>query len=292
MDITLKHKFDRKEYIIDSKFSCDGIPYEVGDFLNFGGNALVHECSSSRSSDELAIKFQIKTHGNRAERFKQEMDIHKRINHTHLVRFVGSGSIRAKLNKKAGRSQFTNIQYVIMDKCDQNLQEYIKDGNLSIPYSEYIGQFRGLISGLAELHKVAIHRDIKPTNILIKDGVWKLSDFGLCAYRDPEERNDFTPDEEKIGPANWMSPESNSKFAGYNTDITSHSDVFQLASIFWMIINQKHPTGILSKDDWSGPDNLYQVLFDALQHCPTRRPLDGAMFYEKIVEAIEKPIVL
>ncbi|MGE6435046.1 protein kinase family protein [Shewanella baltica] len=288
MEIVLDHKHDRNKYSVKRKFTCDGIPYEIGDFINFGGNAIVHECTSSRSADEFAIKFQIKNGGRRGDRFKQEMDIHKRIKHPHLVNFIGCGSVDAQYKNRTGRYSTTHIDYVIMDRCESNLQDYIKSENKSIPYSEYIGQFRGLVGALKELHTVAVHRDIKPSNILIKDGIWKLSDFGLCAYIDPNERNDFTPVDEKIGPANWMSPESNSKFAGYDTDICAYSDVFQLASVFWMIVNQKHPTGVLSREDWKGPDSLFEVLFSALQHCPSRRPKDGDTFSSQIMQAIEE----
>jgi serine/threonine protein kinase len=32
------------------------------------------------------------------------------------------------------------------------------------------------------LHEKAIHRDIKPDNILISNGRWLLSDYGLCKF--------------------------------------------------------------------------------------------------------------
>ncbi len=291
MDIKLDHPYDNTKYIVSSRLICDGIPYDIGDYINKGGNAIVHECSNSRSPETFAIKFQIKTHGTREKRFIQEMKIHRSVKHDHLVEFIGSGTISAKF-KKYGRMKTKDIHYVIMDKCEQNLNEFINEGNQKLPSFAFIGQFRGLASGLAELHKVAIHRDIKPTNILIKNGIWKLSDFGLCSYVNPDDRNDFTLVGEKIGPANWMSPESNSQFAGYNTPINTQADVFQLASIFWMIINQKHPTGVLTKDDWNGPDNLFSVLYEALQHCPDRRPKDGESFYRKLVEAIELPMTV
>jgi serine/threonine protein kinase len=291
MDIILNHRYEKIKYTVDNRLVCNNVPYEIGELINLGGNAIVHECSSTRTSEELAIKFQIKTHGTREKRFKQEMEIHERLSHPHLVKFFGSGSIEARYKNQSGREKRKDIYYVIMDKCDQNLQDYIKEKSQTIPYLEYIGQFRGLVSALAELHKVAIHRDIKPSNILIKNGMWKLSDFGLCSYVDPDERNDFTLVEEKIGPANWMSPESNSKLAGYNTVIDKHSDVFQLASVFWMIINKKHPTGVLSEQDWISSDTkLYNVLFSALQHCPTRRPQDGELFLNSLVNAIEIPM--
>lgn len=289
MDIDLNHKFDKFIYTISSKIVCDGISYEVGDFIGLGGNAVVHDCSSPRSDEELAIKFQVKTNGVREDRFKQEMEIHKQLNHPHLVRFVGCGSVEAKYNKN-GRDTVKEIHYVIMEKCDCDLQTYIKEEKSSIPYAEYIGQFRGLVAALSTLHEIAIHRDIKPSNILLKGEIWKLSDFGLCTYIAPDVRQDLTPDEGKIGPANWMSPESNSKFAGYNEEIEPASDVFQLASIFWMIVNKRHPTGVLTEDDWTTPEKkLFSVLLKALQHSPIRRYPSGADFHKELVQAIEAP---
>ncbi|MCF1458780.1 MAG: hypothetical protein LPH21_14880 [Shewanella sp.] len=154
MEIVLDHKHDRNSYRVKKKFTCDGVPYEIGDFIDFGGNAIVHECTSTRSSDEFAIKFQIKNGGVRADRFKQEMDIHKRINHPHLVNFIGSGSVEAKYQKKRGRESTIYIDYVIMDRCESNLHDYIKSENKPIPYSEYIGQFR------VTVHQQSIDRQL------------------------------------------------------------------------------------------------------------------------------------
>jgi eukaryotic-like serine/threonine-protein kinase len=40
--------------------------------------------------------------------------------------------------------------------------------------------FADLLNGLEELHALEmVHRDLKPQNVLLHDGVWKLADFGL-----------------------------------------------------------------------------------------------------------------
>jgi len=272
---------------IPESIKSSNIMYDIGDYINEGGNASVFVCSEQRSGQEFAIKFLTKVYGKRLKRFKQEQQIHQQIKHDHIVKYVCDGKISGEFYKGKRNRGKKEIPYVIMEKCDETLHEYLQRSASSIPYHDYIAQFRGLTEALSVLHKIAIHRDIKPTNILVKDGVWKLSDFGLCAFTDLDKSKDITTINEKVGPMNWMSPESNTKFAGFNSDIVTQSDVFQLASIFWLVVNKRHPTGVLTKDDWDGPDNLFAPLFKSLQHSPDRRPTNGDMFHQSMVDAIE-----
>eukprot|EP01017_Pseudomicrothorax_dubius_P022314 TRINITY_DN24106_c0_g1_i1.p1 TRINITY_DN24106_c0_g1~~TRINITY_DN24106_c0_g1_i1.p1 ORF type:complete len:164 (-),score=13.06 TRINITY_DN24106_c0_g1_i1:39-530(-) len=69
-------------------------------------------------------------------------------------------------------------------------REYCEGGNLSSYLESKPGQrlspkeayeiFDQLVNGYKDLHKLKIvHRDIKDANILLKEGKWKISDFGL-----------------------------------------------------------------------------------------------------------------
>lgn len=276
---------------IPDSISCQERIFDIGEYINRGGNSTVYECFEQRTGQVFAVKFHIKLNKKRLERFEVEQNIHKNIMHDHIVQFVDEGKISGDLYKGNKYKQRKEIPFVIMDRCDETLRDFLQRSKGNIPYHNYIAQFRGLTQALGILHKIAIHRDIKPTNILIKDGVWKLSDFGLCSYTNSENNNEITGINEKIGPINWMSPESNTIFAGFESDIATQSDVFQLASIFWLVINQRHPTGILTEDDWSGPKNLFQPLFKSLQHSPERRYHSGTAFHNSIIEAIESYIV-
>lgn len=284
--IDLKIPYGKHCRIPDS-ISCKERIFDVGEYINDGGNSIVYECSEQRSGQVFAVKFHIKLNKKRLERFKIERKIHKDIIHDHIVQFVDEGEVSGDLFKGHKLIDQKIIPFVIMDRCDETLRDFLQRSKGNIPYHNYIAQFRGLTQALGVLHNIAVHRDIKPTNILIKDGVWKLSDFGLCSYTNTDDNNDLTGINEKIGPINWMSPESNTIFAGFESDIATQSDVFQLASIFWLVINKRHPTGILTKDDWSGPENLFQPLFKSLQHGAERRYQNGIAFHESIVFAIE-----
>ena len=279
-----------QHYRIPDSVSCQGKVFDVGDCISRGGNSIVYECYERRSGQAFAVKFHTKLDKTRLKRFNLEKDIHKNIKHDHIVEFVDEGEVNGKLFRGNKFIQKKKIPFVIMDRCDETLRDFLENHKGDIPYHDYIAQFRGLTQALGVLHNVAIHRDIKPTNILIKDGVWKLSDFGLCAYTDKDANDDLTGINEKIGPINWMSPESNTIFAGFDANIATQSDVFQLASIFWLVINKRHPTGILSKDDWSGPENLFPPLFKSLQHAPDRRYESGIAFHASIIDAIENAV--
>jgi hypothetical protein len=47
-----------------------------------------------------------------------------------------------------------------------------------------------------------------------------------------------------------------------------------------------HPTGVLRKADWTGPEKLFEPIFNALHNDKTVRPKDGNEFFQQIEQAI------
>ena len=272
---------------IPEVISLDKKTFEVGEHIASGGNSQVYECIDTNSDEICAIKFHTKLNKKRLGRFEREQHIHSIINHEHIVRYIAHGEVKGNLYKHRKSEGEKGIPFVVMDRCDLTLQELLQTPAGKVPYHDYIAQFRGLTQALGLLHKHAIHRDIKPTNILIKNGVWKLSDFGLCSYTNASKQEGLTEINEKIGPMNWMSPESNTIFSGFESQITTQSDVFQLASIFWLVVNHRHPTGVLTESDWAGPKNLYLPIIRSLQHDKERRYENGEAFHSSLIQAIE-----
>lgn len=83
-----------------------------------------------------------------------------------------------------------------------------------------------------------------------------------------------------------MSPEANNRSVGRRDTIGAASDVFQLASVFWLVVNRSHPTGVLERGDWTGPASLFEPIFRALHYNVGTRPADGAAFAELIDQAV------
>jgi serine/threonine-protein kinase len=262
--------------------SDSGTSYELEEWIGRGGNASVFRCSERTSGKEVAIKFLLQPGYKSAKRFLREIQLLKSIKSDHITTYHGSGRVLAE-HKRSKRK--VKIPFIVMELADCNLQELMRSAAQPISYEKYSGQFRGLASALADLHGKAVHRDIKPENILITGERWLLSDYGLCTFVAPGEE-DLTGERQNVGPKFWLSPEAHNRRLGHADCIDAASDVFQLASIFWYVATGRHPSGIVSEEDWRGPTRLFEILHRALLHDTRKRPQNGNEFLAELEGAL------
>ncbi|MBO6528396.1 protein kinase [Erythrobacter sp.] len=275
----------RETIVIADELRTDsGGIYEVGDRIAAGGNGVVHRCTDLSDGVEYAVKFLLDLREDRRARFERERELLIELSHEHLIVYQDAGTVSGELRRKRGRNIPKQVPFIIMVLATESLTDLVRRGD--VPSEIFQAQFRGLAQGLGELHTRAIHRDIKPDNILVVGDRWVLSDYGLCDVLSlpPEER--VTPDWQIVGPRFWMSPEANNRSIGRSDQIDAASDVFQLASVFWFVVNRSHPTGVLSRDDWCGPEALFEPIFRALHHQSAVRPANGKAFAGQIDAAI------
>lgn len=283
LDIT---KDEKIFYNINTMIETEKNSYQITERLGAGGNGVVYECLDFEG-ESYAIKIQLNISPVAVKRFKQEIKLMKSINHPNLIRYIDSGDISAYKLQKDKKIEVT-LPFLIMEKAEENLRNYIAEGNRPT-YSEYITQFMGLSEALAKVHKEAIHRDIKLENILVIGDRWVLSDFGLCSFIDEEEHEDLTKIHEKIGPKYWMSPEALNRIYNNVDEIIPASDVFQLAAIFWYVVNQRFPFGIVEDDDWSTDDTeTCHVLLKCLSNNGKKRIQNGEELYLALSAVVEK----
>lgn len=269
---------------LKSKIRADeGHSYELEDWIGRGGNAAVFRGRQRATDEECAIKFLMHTSRRNAKRFLREVRLLKVMQGDHITSYYGTGRVTVRRNKSSRDNQ---LPFIAMELADCNLQDVMcKEGALD--YDRYAGQFRGLAGALADLHEHAVHRDIKPENILIVGERWLLSDYGLCTFVNPGEE-DLTPEGQNVGPKFWLSPEAHNRRLGREGEINTASDVFQLAAIFWYVATGRHPSGILTKGDWTGPEKLFRLLHRSLFHDGTKRPQDGHEFFTDLEEALSQ----
>lgn len=282
MNIYLKEKDLKKKrniYKIPRVIKCDsGNAYEVleSDRLGNGGHAAVYKCINIITGEEFAIKFQLNFGQKPIKRFLNSIEVLKRLNHNNLLRYIDSGFLTIPPRN-------TKIFFLIMDLYENgDLETKLCKERVCYKPEIYIAQFINLASALAAFHKISIHRDIKPANILIGQQNWVLADYGLCTFIQGDR---ITSDAEKVGPILWLTPEAINKRININDEINKSSDVYQLAAIFWFIVNHKHPTGILTKDDWHGPMWLFPTIYRALSHNKNKRYKNGQAFFAALKRA-------
>lgn len=268
----------------DELRAATGRTYEVGDRIAAGGNGVVHRCTDLSDGVDYAVKFLLDFREDRRARFERERELLAELKHEHLIVYQDAGTIDGEVRPRRGHPMPKTVPFIIMVLATETLTDLVKRAD--VPSEVFQAQFRGLAQGLGELHTKAIHRDIKPDNILVVGDRWVLSDYGLCDVLGLPLEERVTPDWQIVGPRFWMSPEANNRSIGRNDHIDAASDVFQLASVFWFVVNRSHPTGILSREDWSGPEALFEPIFRALHHRPEARPADGKAFADQIEVAI------
>lgn len=186
--------------------------------------------SDGRFEGQCAIKFldKLAGHGRVVQRFRHEGRFLARLTHPNISRLVDAGST------DDGR-QYLAIEYVdgvpIHQYCSFN----------ALPTADRVRLFRDVVSAVATAHaNLIIHRDIKPTNVLVtRDGTPKLLDFGIAKLLGPDITGDdscVTRFEEAALTPEYAAPE---QLLG---DVPSTAtDVYQLGMLLYVLLTERHP---------------------------------------------------
>ena len=127
--------------------------------------------------------------------YLREIENMSHCNHDNIVKF-----------EEAFRDKYGNL-FIILELCDDTLY-HKRDEELGENkyYDEAIilGILKQICEGLKYLHgKKLAHRDIDPKNILIKNGILKLVDFGLSNHHNTISQKAFS----YVGKFFYMAPE-------------------------------------------------------------------------------------
>ena len=155
------------------------------------------------------------------------------LNHPHIVTVHDVG-------------EFEGRQYLVMECIDGGtLKDWAKEKKRTP--KEIAELLVGVADGLAAAHAAGmLHRDVKPTNILIaRNGYAKLADFGLAKLA-PSDKIEVDPNGSVLptqkgailGTIAYMSPEQASGEA-----LDSRSDIFSFAVVLYELLSGKRPFG-------------------------------------------------
>ena len=181
-------------------------------------------------------------------RFEAERDALMRMNHAGIARVLDAGFL------DDGRP-FVAMEYV----DGEPLNLFI--GKQALPLEDRLKLFLQICAAVQHAHaKGVIHRDLKPTNILVvrADHSPKVIDFGIARALDRPSDLDalFTGHAEILGTPAYMSPEQTQ---GGNADVDVRSDVYALGVILYEILTGHPPVAPKALAEMSIDDALRQI---------------------------------
>lgn len=244
--------------------------YEIERMIGSGGMGVVFKAIDSELNRPVAIKVlapHLARNGAAKQRFGRESRAAAAVVHEHVVAIHNVES--------DGETPFIVMQYV----SGESLQARVtRLGPLGVQQILRIGIQAA--SGLAAAHEQGIvHRDVKPANILLEEGVERvlLTDFGLARTVDDAS---LTHTGVVAGTPHYMSPEQANGDA-----VDFRSDLFSLGSVLYFVATGHPPfraeraMGVLNRichephrPAWQVNAELPQELSDVIDRLLEKRP--------------------
>jgi len=242
--------------------------YYYKEPIGFGSFSIIYKGYRLNSSVPLAIKCITKIID--MKYFHNEVELMKKVDHPNILKLLDVVKMSGKI-------------YLILEYCNSgDLSSYISNSKSRRDDLKY---FQQIFLGLEYLYdKKILHRDIKPHNILIKNGVIKISDFGFAkSFEKNELITTF------CGSPLYMAPEI-IKDKEYN----SKSDIWSLGVIIYELFARIHPYYVDSRQmlwdkiktgivvDYSPIDNedIVELLSNMLIDNPDNR-IDWDVLFNK-----------
>ncbi|HEX6325061.1 MAG TPA: serine/threonine-protein kinase [Jiangellaceae bacterium] len=201
--------------------------YELVEPLGYGGMAEVHRAYDQALRRPVAVKIihpaQLRDPVNR-ERFVREAQVAAALQHPNTVAVFDVGD-------DADRP------FIVMELIEgQNLADRIRDGT-RLPVDETVPIVAGILAGLQAAHdRGLVHRDVKPSNILLPaDGGVKLVDFGIAAVLS-DAAAPLTTGGDVLGTPRYLAPE---RVSGQRA--TPASDIYSLGAVMYECLAGRPP---------------------------------------------------
>ncbi|MEK6238998.1 MAG: serine/threonine protein kinase [Planctomycetales bacterium] len=203
--------------------------FKLLDLLGRGAMSKVYVAEDTQDDNRrVALKVLERKRINESSalpRFKREFDIISSMRHPNIIRAYREG--------QEEDFHFFSMEHII----GQDLQKKILQ-EARLPYEHAAEYIRQTANGLEHAHsKELIHRDVKPSNLLLaKDGTIKVLDLGL-AYLDDNTKLTQNYRERTIGTVDFLPPEQ----AKDIHNIDARADIYSLGCTLYFLITGTVP---------------------------------------------------
>lgn len=203
--------------------------YELGPLVGSGGSARVYEARDLLLDRRVAVKLldsdaAASSDPSGRDRFLREAQALARFAHQHAVAVYDAGDVDGDLFIVMEFVEGTSLAHLIATSAPMSEPEVVRIGTQ-------------LLAALDAAHTAGlVHRDVKPSNVLIaRTGEVKLADFGI-AKRFDDLAESLTMVGSVIGTPQYLAPE---QAAGRSA--TPHSDVYATGVVLYEMLTGTRP---------------------------------------------------
>src|SRR6266480_713795 len=199
-------------------------------------------------------------------RFLREAEVSAHLKHEHILPLFEFGEDQGRL--------FLVTPYIE----GGTLARHLKRGPLTLEEVHLL--FVPLVQAVAYIHRRGvIHRDLKPTNILLdeEDGqlYMRLIDFGIASVQGSAASPPLTTAGNELGTIEYMAPE---RLSGI---VAPSNDIFSLGVILYQMLTGKFPVGQQAPE-------LPQPLEYVVCRCIANRPEDRFATADEVLQNFEQ----
>ena len=222
--------------------------YQILEKLGEGGMGVVYKARDTKLNRDVSLKFlpgQAMSDEDGHERFLQEARSIAQINHPNICQIYG-------IEEDTSGRQFIVMEFIDGANLHDSFINRLNNGSQIVnentdgksewnqyPFSSLSEQVLNfgiqIARGLHAAHKKGvIHRDIKPTNIMVSTShEVKILDFGLAKIAGVDQ---LTKEGSTLGTISYMSPE---QIRGENLDM--RSDIWSFGVVLYEMLSGRNP---------------------------------------------------
>jgi serine/threonine protein kinase len=257
--------------------------YHILEQPGEGGMAVVYKALDTSLQRLVAIKMILpgrQFSPQMLKRFEREARTLAQLSHPNIVKILDYG-------------EYNGTPFLVMEYLSGGTLKKVLEEHKGKPYDwrEAAKLLGPISSALAVAHQQnIIHRDVKPSNILLTEhGQPMLTDFGIAKVLDNEETADLTGGGVGIGTPKYMAPEQGMGQAD------ARSDIYALGTVYYEMVTGRPPyqadtpMAIMLKKSTEPlprpkkfnpelPDQIENILIKALARQPQNRYADMRTF--------------